>query len=75
MLEFMITQVTKTQSNRVINFSAFGLWQLNILFGEGRIKFRILFLKALKLSEFLRSGANLFHSVIVDGKNEFLKKL
>ena len=29
----------------------------------------------LSPSEFLRSGANLFHSIIVDGKNKFLKKL
>ena len=43
----MITQMTKTRRNRVINFSAFGLWELNILFGERHIKFRIYFLKAL----------------------------
>ena len=65
----------RLRRNRVINFSAFELWQLNILFGEGRIKFRTLFLKVLKLPEFLRSGASLFHSAIVDGKNEFLKNL
>ena len=35
--------------------NAFRLWQLNILLGEGGIKFRILFLKAQYLSEFLRS--------------------
>ena len=36
---------------------------------------RILVLKSDKLSAFLRPGSNLFHSMIVDGKNEFLKKL
>ena len=32
-------------------------------------------LKKRQLSAFLRPGSNLFHLMIVDGKNEFLKKL
>ena len=36
---------------------------------------RMLVLKSDKLSAFLRPGSSLFHSMIVDGKNEFLKKL
>ena len=36
---------------------------------------RILILKTDKLSAFLRPGSNLFHSMIVDGKNKFFKKL
>ena len=36
---------------------------------------RMLVLKSDKLSAFLRPGSNLFHSMIVDGKNGFLKKL
>ena len=36
---------------------------------------RMLVLKSDKLSAFLRPGPSLFHSRIVDGKNEFLKKL
>ena len=36
---------------------------------------RKLFLKSDKPSAFLRPGSSLFHSIIVDGKNEFLKKL
>ena len=36
---------------------------------------RILVLKSDKLSAFLRPGSNLFHSIIVNGKNKFLKKL
>ena len=36
---------------------------------------RILVLKSNKLSAFLRPGSNLFYSMIVDGKNEFSKKL
>ena len=36
---------------------------------------RMLVLKSNKLSAFLRPQSNLFHSMIVDVKNEFLKKL
>ena len=36
---------------------------------------RMLVLKSDKLSAFLRPGSTLFQSMIVDGKNEFLKKL
>ena len=36
---------------------------------------RILVLKSDRLSAFLRPGSSSFHSMIVDGKNEFLKKL
>ena len=32
-------------------------------------------LKKQQISAFLRPGSNLFYSMIVDGKNEFLKKL
>ena len=41
MFEFTITQLPRARRNRVINFSVFGWWQLNILFEEGRAKFRI----------------------------------
>ena len=36
---------------------------------------RILVFKSGKLSAALRPGSNLFYSLIVDGKNEFLQKL
>ena len=36
---------------------------------------RMLVLKSDKLSAFLRPRFSSFHSMIVDGKNEFLKKL
>ena len=38
------------------------------------MSFRILLLKTEKLSDFLKCGSKLFHSVMVDGK-QFLKKL
>ena len=48
---------------------------IKILLGEGLINFRILFLKSTKRFEFRRLGSKLFHSMIVKGKKEFLKKL
>ena len=33
------------------------------------------FLKNLKVSHFRRQTSSLFHSIVVDGKKEFLKKL
>ena len=36
---------------------------------------KILLLKIEKFSDFLRWGSRLFHSVMFDGKKEFLKKL
>ena len=52
---------------------------LNTLFGEGLINFGMVLLKVpsisvsqyLKVSEFLRLGSSLFHSMIVAGKKVF----
>ena len=38
------------------------------------MNFRILLLKILMLLDFFICGSRLFHSFIVDGKKEFLKK-
>ena len=47
----------------------------NVEFGDGGMNLRILVLKTDKLSKaFLRPGSNLLY-LILDGKNEFLKKL
>ena len=46
-----------------------------MLFGLGRMNFEIFLLKKPTLSELRMSGSRLFHSFIVDGKKEFLKKL
>ena len=46
----------------------------NITWGRSN-EFRILFLKSTKLFEFGRVGSKLFHSMLVEGKKEFLKKL
>ena len=51
------------------------LWQLNTLFADGLINFYKFFLKTLRLVALPRLGSNLFHSITVDGKKEFLKKL
>ena len=42
-------------------------------FGEGRMKLSIFSLKTEILLEFLRLGSKLFHSIIADGKKNFLK--
>ena len=46
-----------------------------MLFGLGRMNFEILLLKKPTLSELRMCGFRLYHSFIVEGKNEFLKKL
>ena len=46
-----------------------------MLFGLGRMNFKILLLKTPTLSELRMPGSRLFHSFIVEGKKEFLKKL
>ena len=53
----------------------FLLKQLYVLPGEGLINCRILFLKGLSLFELRIDISRLFHSIITDGKKEFLKKL
>ena len=45
------------------------------LFGEGLINLRILSLKELGHFDFQRLGSKMFHSRIIVGKKEFLKKL
>ena len=51
------------------------LWQLNTLFRDDLINFNKFFLKTLRLAVLQRLGSNLFHSITVNEKNEFLKKL
>ena len=46
-----------------------------MLFGDGRMNCNIFFLKIEKLSEFLILLSRLFHSVTVDEKYGFLKKV
>ena len=46
-----------------------------MLFGLDRRNFKILLLKTPTFSELRMSGSKLFHSFIVEGKKEFLKKL
>ena len=65
----------KPNLNLVSNFTPLGLWQLKMLFGDGRMNCNIFFLKIEKLSEFLILLSRLFHSVTMDGKYEFLKKV
>ena len=45
-----------------------GLWISKILLALGRMKFRIFFLKVLRLAGFLMLRSSLFHSDIAEGK-------
>ena len=58
----------KFNSSRIVNIK-------KKKFGEGYMKLSIFSLKTEILLEFLRLGSKLFHSIIADGKKEFLKKL
>ena len=57
----------------VSSFAPIGLWQPKILFAVGLMNLRIFDLKTLGVSELRMLESNLFHSIMVDGKYEFLK--
>ena len=65
----------KQSRSRVISLILLGLWQLQTELGAGLMDRRIFFLNVDKFSELRRPGCSLFHSEIVKGKKEFLKKL
>ena len=65
----------KPSLSLVISLIPLGLRISKTEFGEGRMKLSIFSLKTEILLEFLRLGSKLFHSIITDGKKEFLKKL
>ena len=65
----------KPSLSLVISLIPLGLRISKTEFGEGRMKLSIFSLKTEILLEFLRLGSKLFHSIIADGKKEFLKKL
>ena len=65
----------KPNLSLVISFIPIGLWQLKVLLGVGRMNCKMLFLKKAKFLELLVLFSRLFHSIRVDGKNEFLKKV
>ena len=58
----------------IINLIPLGLWQLKIVFEDGLINLKILFLKAEKVLEFFISRSKLFYSMTVDGKKRIYKK-
>ena len=65
----------KPRWSRLIILIPLRLWQLYTELAAVFINWRMLFLNVRKFSELQRLGSNLFHSEIVDGKKEFLKKL
>ena len=72
----MITKMThKPKRNLVSNFKPYGLFISKTLFATGLTNFKRDNLKTFKESLLRISRSSLFHSVIVEGKKEFLKKL
>ena len=65
----------KPNLSLVNSFISIGLWQVKVLLGVGRMNCTMVFLRRAKLSEVLILSPWLFHSITVDGKNEFLKKV
>ena len=74
-LNLCLRKWLKRNHSLVINLIPWGFWHLKRLLADGLINFRLFFLKILKLLEFFMLWSSLFHSVIVDGKKEFLKKV
>ena len=57
------------------NLIALGLWLLKALLADGLINLRILFLKMLRLPEFIILRSRLFHCVMPDRKKYIFKNL
>ena len=60
----------KPRRSHVISLIPLGLWQLYTGLAVDLINWRIFILNVRKLPELRRLGSNLFHSEIVDRKNE-----
>ena len=73
--KLVLTEGLRSKLNLVINLIRLRQRQLKTEFENGLINFKILFLKAEKGSEFLNFKSKLFHSMTVDGKKEFIKKV
>ena len=67
--------MAQTESKSCNKFNSFRIVTIKKKFGEGRMTLSIFSLKTEILLEFLRLGSKLFHSIMADGKKEFLKKL
>ena len=59
----------------MISFILLGLWLFKRLLADDLINFRIIFLKMLKLLQFLMLLSSSFHSMVVDGKKDVFKKV
>ena len=73
--KLVLTEGLKPKLNLVINLIRLRQRELKTEFENGLINFKILFLKAEKGSEFLNFKSKLFHSMTVNGKKEFIKKV
>ena len=73
--EFMLSQMTKSKWNSCNIFDSDRIVAIKNELEEGRLNFSMLLLKTLQLSHHRRLESNLFHSIITEGKKEFLEKL
>ena len=73
MFKIMFMQMTEasvwSMLGVVTSLISLGLWQLKKLF-----KVDLLNWENVKLFSFQRLGSSLFHSITIEGKNDFLKK-
>ena len=65
----------KPNLSLTISFIPIGLWQLKVLLGVVHMNYNMLFLNRAKLLELFMLFSRLFHSITVNGKNKFLKKV
>ena len=73
MFEFMFSFVAQTKSDSYNKFDSFRIANIkNRIWGRS-YEIKYFFLKTEILLEFLRLGSKLFHSIIAEGKKEFLK--
>ena len=76
MFEFMFSQVAQTESKSCNKFNSFRIVNIKKRIWGRLYEIKYFFLKdwnTLRVSK--RLGSKLFHSIIADGKKEFLKKL
>ena len=71
--EFALAKGAYPSHGLVNSITPIGFWQLKKLFAVGLMKLHIFDLKTVSVSEFQMFESNLFRSLVVDGKYEFLK--
>ena len=73
MFEVVFWQVTLNEPQSCHKFYCFRIMTIKTLLADGVINLRILFLKILRLLEFLIFRSRLFHCIMADRKKFFKK--